>query len=169
MFNPVIIVPYDPAWPDVFAHIRDEIAPALGTTALAIEHIGSTAVVGLAAKPIIDMDVVIPTEADLSVAIGKLSKIGYAYDGERGIDGRHAFTQPISLPAHHLYVCAAANQELGRHIAFRDYLRANPDEARTYGLLKTRLADRFGSDREGYSNAKTAFIAEALSKQSRNS
>ncbi|MER8395184.1 GrpB family protein [Mesorhizobium sp. M1340] len=169
MVNPVIIVPYDPAWPDVFAQIRDEIAPALGTTALEIEHIGSTSVAGLAAKPIFDLDVVIPTEADLSFAISKLSKIEHTYEGERGIDGRHAFTHPGRLPAHHLYVCAAANPELGRHIVFRDYLRANPDVAKTYGLLKKRLADRFGSDREGYSNAKTAFIAEALSKRSRNS
>ncbi|ESW67085.1 GrpB family protein [Mesorhizobium sp. M1339] len=69
------------------------------------------------------------------------------------------------MPAHHLYVCAAANPALGRHIAFRDYLRANPNLAKRYGFLKKRLADRFGSDREGYSNAKTAFIAEALSKR----
>ncbi|QKD19609.1 GrpB family protein [Mesorhizobium sp. NZP2077] len=115
------------------------------------------------------MDVAIPTEADLSVAIPKLSKIVYTYGGERGIDGRHAFTQPSRLPAHHLYVRSAANAELGRHIAFRDYLRANPDAAKTYGLLKKGLADRFGADREGYSNAKTAFVCRALSKRSRNS
>ncbi|MBT1159505.1 GrpB family protein [Aminobacter anthyllidis] len=87
MINPVIIVPYDPAWPAVFGQIRDEIVRALGATALEIEHIGSTSVAGLAAKPIIDMDVVIPTEADLSVAISKLSQIGYTYDGERALVG----------------------------------------------------------------------------------
>ncbi|MFK0333786.1 GrpB family protein [Rhizobium sp. NPDC090275] len=136
MVNPVIIVPYDPIWPKDFVQIRDEIAMALGPTALEIEHIGSTAVPGLAAKPIIDIDVVIPTESALSLVISKLSQLGYSYEGEKGIEGRHAFAQPSRLPTHHLYVCAAGNPELRRHLAFRDYLRANPDAARNYGLLK---------------------------------
>jgi len=167
MVDPV--VPYDPIWPKIFVRIRDEIATALGPTALEIEHIGSTSVPGLAAKPVIDIDVVIPAESDLSLVIGQLSQLGYSYEGERGIEGRHAFAQPSRLPTHHLYICAAGNRELGRHIAFRDYLRANPDAARAYGLLKKRLANRFGSDREGYTNAKTAFIADVLSALSRKS
>jgi GrpB-like predicted nucleotidyltransferase (UPF0157 family) len=169
MVDPVIIVPYDPAWPERFIQIRDEIAAALGPIALGIEHIGSTSVPGLAAKPIIDIDVVIPVESALSLVIGKLSKLGYGYEGERGIEGRHAFAQPSRLPRHHLYVCAAGNPELKRHIAFRDYLRANPDAAQAYGLLKQRLSDRFGSDRESYTNAKTVFISDALSMLPRNS
>lgn len=169
MGNPVVIVPYDPIWPDVFVQIRDQVAAALGAIALEIEHIGSTSVPGLAAKPIIDIDVVIPTESAISLVISKLSQLGYSYEGEKGIEGRHAFAQPSRLPTHHLYVCAVGNPELGRHIAFRDYLRADPGAARTYGLLKQRLSDRFGSDREGYTNAKTAFITDALSMLSRKS
>ncbi|MFJ6328833.1 GrpB family protein [Rhizobium sp. NPDC092011] len=92
------------------------------------------------------------------------ARLRYTYEGERGVDGRYAFAQPSGLPAHHLYLCAAANAELGRHIAFRDYLRTNPGAAKAYGLLKKRLADRFGSDRQGYSQAKTTFIVESLSR-----
>jgi GrpB-like predicted nucleotidyltransferase (UPF0157 family) len=161
--NPVIIVPYVPIWPDIFAELRDRLVAALGLAAIRIEHIGSTAVPGLAAKPIIDIDVVIATQADLPLAISKLSAAGYAYQGEKGIEGRHAFAQPAALPPHHLYVCAASSSELRRHIAFRDYLRANPEAAKAYGALKKRLAEKFGEDREGYTEAKSAFIAEALS------
>lgn len=91
MVNPVVIVPYDPIWIKIFVQIRDEISAALGPTALEIEHIGSTSVPGLAAKPVIDIDVVIPAESDLSFVIGQLSQLGYSYEGERGIEGRHAF------------------------------------------------------------------------------
>ncbi|GAA0241527.1 hypothetical protein GCM10008965_07100 [Methylorubrum aminovorans] len=76
MVNPVVIVPYDPIWPKIFVQIRDEIATALGWTAFEIEHIGSTSVPELAAKPIIDIDVVIPAESDLPLVIGKLSQLG---------------------------------------------------------------------------------------------
>jgi GrpB-like predicted nucleotidyltransferase (UPF0157 family) len=162
--KPVIIAPYDPNWPNIFSQIRAELASALESVALDIVHIGSTSVTGLAAKPIIDVDVVIPTGADLPVVISKLSNAGYTYEGEKGIKGRYAFAQPNSLPPHHLYVCEAHNPELRRHIAFRDYLRANPDAVDAYATLKHYLAEKFGLDREGYSNAKTAFVEEALSK-----
>jgi len=164
MGEPVVIVPYDPTWPSLFAQLRDGIVAALGATALRVEHVGSTSVPGLAAKPIIDIDAVIPAETDLPEAIRKLARVGYTHEGERGIAGRHAFSQPSGLPAHHLYVCDEHNPELWRHIAFRDYLRANPAEAASYGALKERLALRFGNDRDGYTDAKSAFIAEALSK-----
>jgi GrpB-like predicted nucleotidyltransferase (UPF0157 family) len=169
MGQPVIIVPYDPAWPDVFGQIREKVASVLGPTALDVVHIGSTSVPGLAAKPVIDIDVVISAKADLGSVFSRLAKAGYTYEGEKGIDGHHAFAQPDNLPAHHLYVCEAGNPELKRHIAFRDYLRGNADVARAYGALKKHLADKFRTDREGYANAKSAFIAETLSGLSRQS
>jgi len=145
------------------------VASALGPIALDIVHIGSTSVPGLAAKPIVDVDVVVAAATDISRVVGTLSKVGYVYEGEKGVDGRHAFEQPRDLPPHHLYVCASDNPELKRHIAFRDFLRGNPEEASAYATLKKDLADRFGSDREGYTNAKSAFIAEVLSRLSRES
>lgn len=160
--EPVIIVAYDPAWPEMFDALRRRIEAALGPVARAVEHIGSTAVPGLAAKPIVDIDVVIANDSALPAAIAGLASIGYAHQGEKGISGRHAFAAPAGLARHHLYVCAAHSAELRRHLAFRDRLRADAGLAAAYGALKMRLAAEFGRDREGYTDAKTAFIETAL-------
>jgi GrpB-like predicted nucleotidyltransferase (UPF0157 family) len=162
--QPVVVVPYDPDWPDAFASIRSSLTDALGESAVAIEHVGSTSVPGLAAKPVIDIDIVIAHEAGLPLVTSKLATIGYRYEGERGVAGRHAFRPPDGLPKHHLYVCAVGNSELERHLAFRDHLRANRSDALAYANLKRELADRFGTDREGYSQAKTTFVEGVLRK-----
>src|SRR4051794_5664339 len=94
MVDPIVVVEYDPAWPDLFAALRTPVAAALDDVAVAIEHVGSTAVPGLAAKPIIDLDVAIRTEADLPAAIERLACLGYAYEGDLGISGRAAFAWP---------------------------------------------------------------------------
>ncbi|MCD2173648.1 GrpB family protein [Rhizobium sp. C4] len=164
MAEPVMIVPYDLEWPKIFARLRDDVSAVMGAVALRIEHVGSTAVPGLVAKPVIDIDVVISSELELQEAISRLLLLGYSYAGERGIEGRHAFVQPMGLPTHHLYVCAADNPELARHIAFRNHLITDRAASDAYGELKQELARTFGEDREGYTNAKTAFIADILSK-----
>src|SRR6266540_5229473 len=89
--KPVVVVEYDPEWPRVFERIRAAVAPALGGVAVAIEHVGSTSVSGLAAKTIIDVDVVVPTVADVAVAIERLATLGYVHRGDLGIPGREAF------------------------------------------------------------------------------
>lgn len=160
---PVVIVEYDPAWPGLFNTLKSSIELALGEVALSIEHVGSTSVPGLAAKPIIDMDVVVRAE-DLSHAIALLATIGYIHDGDGGIPGRERFRPPTGLAKHHLYICAEDNAELLRHILFRDYLRAHPESAAEYGMLKKCLAAAYGDDREGYSVAKTEFITAILNR-----
>ena len=160
--QPIVIFAYDPAWPDAFELIRSRLAEALGDLALGIEHVGSTSVPGLPAKPIIDIDVVIASDAHLPSVIGQLATIGYLHEGDLGIAGRHAFRAPDDLPKHHPYVCSAGNRELQRHLAFRDHLRGHPDDALAYANLKRDLAARFGSDRDGYSAAKTSFVEEML-------
>jgi GrpB-like predicted nucleotidyltransferase (UPF0157 family) len=160
--SPIVVVAYDPAWPDVFELIRTQLAAALGDIALAIEHVGSTSVPGLAAKPIIDIDMVIASDTHLPAAIRRLAEIGYIYEGDLGIPGRHAFRPPEGLPKHHPYLCAADNPELKRHLAFRDHLRSNPGAVLAYADLKRDLAERFGFDRDGYSVAKTGFVEEVL-------
>ncbi|MCV3766699.1 GrpB family protein [Rhizobium sp. TRM95796] len=160
--EPVIIVAYDPAWPEIFEALRRRIEAALGPIAIAVEHVGSTAVPGLPAKPIIDIDVAIAGDSALPTAIAALATIGYAHQGEKGIAGRHAFAAPAGLARHHLYLCAAHSAELRRHLAFRDRLRADAGLAAAYGALKMRLAEEFGWDREGYTIAKTSFIETAL-------
>jgi GrpB-like predicted nucleotidyltransferase (UPF0157 family) len=129
-----------------------------------IEHIGSTAVPGLAAKPIIDMDVLLVSAADLPLAIARLASVGYQHVGELGITGREAFLSPPQVCPHHLYVCQPGNSEYGRHIAFRDYLRTHPQDADAYAGLKRNLAGRFVDNRDAYTEAKSGFVTTILQR-----
>jgi GrpB-like predicted nucleotidyltransferase (UPF0157 family) len=164
MANPVIILDYDPNWPRLFQSLRKPIADALEDMAAAIEHVGSTAVPGLAAKPIIDIDVLLTSETLLSAAIERLASLGYVHRGNLGIPEREAFFAPANNPPHHLYVCPPSSAEFRRHVAFRDYLRAHPRDAKIYGALKTALAERFREDRTAYNDAKGEFV-EALTSR----
>jgi GrpB-like predicted nucleotidyltransferase (UPF0157 family) len=98
MADPVVIVDYDPSWPATFEQLRDRLAATLGRLAVAIEHVGSTAVPGLAAKPIIDLDVVIADRIDLPAVIQRLRTLGYLHEGDLGVPGREAFTTPAGAP-----------------------------------------------------------------------
>jgi GrpB-like predicted nucleotidyltransferase (UPF0157 family) len=161
MTNPVV-VDYDTSWLQAFERLRDRALLALGPVALAVEHVGSTAVPGLAAKPIIDMDVVIRSTADLPAAIAALAAVGYVHEGDLGIPGRDAFAWPPGEARHHLYVCPVDSPELRRHLAFRDYLRTHPDAARAYGDLKRTAAARHRGDRAAYMAAKDGLIRQLL-------
>jgi GrpB-like predicted nucleotidyltransferase (UPF0157 family) len=162
--NPVIIVDYDPNWPGLFQSLRKRIADALGDMAAAVEHVGSTAVPHLPAKPIIDIDVLLASETTLSAAIKRLASLGYVHQGNLGIPEREAFRAPVNDPPHHLYVCPPSSAEFRRHIAFRDYLRAHSKDAKAYGDLKIALAERFREDRSAYNRAKGDFVAEMISR-----
>ena len=162
MSAPVIIEDYDPRWPKHFESLRSRISRTLGPLAAAVEHVGSTAVPGLAAKPIIDLDILLRNPADLAEAIARLAGLGYAYQGDLGVPGREAFKAPPDEFPHHLYVCMPDAREYWRHLAFRDHLRCHPDDAVEYATLKRKLAAEFGSDREGYSQAKNEFVKKIL-------
>ncbi len=125
--DPIVVVDYDPAWPALFAALRAPVAAALGVLTVAVEHVGSTAVPGLAAKPVIDLDVAIPSVSALDAAIERLAALGYVHKGDQGIPGRAAFDWPPHTRRHHLYVCTHDSAEYRRHLLFRDYLRAHPD------------------------------------------
>lgn len=153
----VRIAEYDPAWPEQFRRLARRAADALGEIVLAIEHVGSTAVPGLAAKPVVDLDVVVRRE-DVSRAIDRLAAIGYAHRGARGVPGREAFRPPPGEAKHHLYVCVPESPRLRDHLLFRDYLRAHPETAREYAALKRALADSHRDDRDAYQDAKGAFV-----------
>ncbi len=169
MENPVVVLDYDPNWPEHFQSFRKRIADALGDMAAAIEHFRSTAVPDLAAKPIIDIDVVLASETMLPSAIERLASLGYIHRGNLGIPEREAFLAPAHDPPHHLYVCPPGSAEFRRHMAFRDYLRAHPKDAKIYGDLKIALAERFREDRSAYSTAKGEFVAELTSRAMRYS
>ena len=156
----VVVMPYDARWARDFLEIREELQAALGPLAMKIEHVGSTSVRGLAAKPIIDIDVVIRDTSLFGDVAAALAKIGYYHEGDLGIAGREAFGYDgkAHLRAHHLYVCARDSAELKRHIAFRNYLRANPDAVRAYGRIKEEGARLYPDDIEKYIAHKAPFI-----------
>src|SRR2546427_4386046 len=104
MANPILIVNHDPGWPGQFEMLRRRIATIIGDLAARIEHVVSTAVPGLAAKPIIDLDVLLASADDLPAAVDRLASFGYKHQGDLGIPGREAFTTPPGAPSHHLYV-----------------------------------------------------------------
>jgi len=163
--DPVEVVEYDPAWPAQFDEIAARVRAAfLGAPLVSVEHVGSTSVEGLAAKPVIDLNVIVPTRADLPVAIARLATLGYVHEGDKGVPGREAFLWPPGTARHHLYACAEDNAEHKRHIAFRDYLRTRPDEARQYETLKRDLAARFRDNRLAYNDGKTDFVEATLAR-----
>ena len=148
----IAVVPYDPKWSSDFDAIRTEIESAVGDLILGIEHVGSTSVEGMAAKPCIDIDVVIPDYSVFNTVIDRLSAIGYFHEGDLGIKDREAFgyTDKPHLQTHHLYVCPQTSAELHRHITFRNFLRANPDAVQAYSAVKRQAAQLFPNDIDGY-------------------
>ncbi|HEY1572664.1 MAG TPA: GNAT family N-acetyltransferase [Pseudonocardiaceae bacterium] len=156
------VVDYDPTWPAVFEHLRRPIASAVGDLALTVEHVGSTSVPGLAAKPIIDMDVVAREPADVPELIARLAPLGYRHTGDQGIPGREAFQEPAGPPPHHLYVVVAGNAPHNDHVLFRDYLRRHPHAVAGYTARKRELADLLAVDRAAYVDAKADVVTDIL-------
>jgi len=161
----IVVVDYDPAWPLTFAALRAPICEAVRGIASAVEHVGSTSIPGLAAKPIIDIDVIIPSRAELPATIEKLAALGYVHCGDLGISDREAFYSPTHLPTHNLYVCIRGSVALANHLTIRDHLRGNPGAVAAYGNLKKQLAGQFPTDMDRYGAAKTAFLLEVLRKE----
>ena len=158
----VTVLPHDEKWKTGFEDIKREIEAAVGDIIVGIEHVGSTSVVGLSAKPCIDIDVVIEDYSVFSAVRDGLAKIGYIHEGDLGIKGREAFkySGKPHLLNHHLYVCPKDSPELRRHIAFRDFLRNSPDAAAEYGRVKEKAAELFPDDIDKYIEYKSAYINE---------
>lgn len=164
--RPVSVVEYDPSWPARFAALAARAAAALARlpeVPARVEHVGSTAVPGLPAKPVIDLDVVV-APGDVPRAIARLTTLGYVHEGDKGLPGREAFRWPAGEPRHHLYLCTADAPAYRDHVLFRDHLRAHPEVAAAYAALKRVLAARHADDRDAYQAAKSAFIA-AVTRQ----
>ena len=159
----VELVPYDPAWPDMFEAERAEIAAALGDLALEIHHIGSTAIPGLDAKPVIDTMVVVQSLDDAVGCIAPLQELGYAFiDYVQNVDRR--FFRKGKPRSHHLHIVEASSQSLADHIDFRDALRADADLRRQYQELKHALRAEHARDRASYSESKGGFVARVLAQ-----
>lgn len=156
----VIVLPYDASWKTAFNDIRRELEAALEDLAVSIEHVGSTSVEGLSAKPIIDIDVVIRDYAVFDAVVRKLASVGYVHEGDLGIKDREAFkyTHKPHLQKHHLYVWPQDSAELRRHITFRDFLRSNPDAVQEYSAVKEAAARLYPEDIDGYIAFKSPCI-----------
>jgi GrpB-like predicted nucleotidyltransferase (UPF0157 family) len=162
----VIVLPYDAAWESAFEAIRAEIEAALGDLMLGIEHVGSTSVKGMSAKPCIDIDVVIRDYSVFDAVVQKLDAIGYIHEGDLGIKDREAFkyTDKPHLMMHHLYVCPQYSEELQRHITFRDFLLHNPEAVKEYSLVKEKAAELYLNDIDQYIEYKSSCIEELYKK-----
>jgi GrpB-like predicted nucleotidyltransferase (UPF0157 family) len=162
--RPAVVVDYDPAWPNAFERLRVRLAPELSEIATAIEHVGSTAVPGLAAKPIVDLDVVVPEAGLVPVAIERLEALGYVHQGDLGVTGREAFRPPTSAPYHHLSVVVDGSPPHRDHVDLRDYLRRHPDQATRYAARKREVAHLLTTDRAAYLAAKSDIVEELLAR-----
>lgn len=158
----VIVTPYDEAWKSDFEEIKAEIEDVIGDLIIGIEHVGSTSVEGLSAKPCIDIDVIIKDYSIFNDVVNKLETIGYIHKGNLGIKDREAFkyVDKPHLQKHHLYVCPQYSEELHRHITFRDFLRNNPKLAKKYGSVKETAAQLFPDDIDKYIEYKSPCIEE---------
>ena len=159
----VALSPHREEWHRLFADERRRILNAIGDRRLPVEHIGSTAICGIAAKPILDIMVGTPDYAPELPFVKNLEAIGYEYKGENGVPERHFFGKGEPRTVHLNIVGRGGNFWLS-HLAFRDYLRNDREAAREYELVKLSLAERFSNDRESYTNGKLAFVERILNK-----
>ena len=162
----VVVAPYEEAWKTAFEKIKNEIEAEIGDLVLGIEHVGSTSVEGMSAKPCIDMDVIIKDYSVFDEIVGKLGAIGYIHEGDLGIRNREAFkyTNKPHLMKHHLYVCPQDSEELHRHIIFRDFLRQNTEAVKEYSSVKEKAAELYPNDIDQYIAYKSPCIEELYKK-----
>jgi GrpB-like predicted nucleotidyltransferase (UPF0157 family) len=162
----VQISDYDPQWPHRFAEESAAIRSAIGKWAVRVEHIGSTAVPGLPAKPIIDIMVGLHRLSDADHCLAPLAAIDYEYipEYESAIPERRYFRKGPQTRHFHLHMVEIESEFWNRHLAFRDYLRSHLQTAKAYEVLKRRLAASYQADREGYTEAKTDFIQSVLAQ-----
>jgi GrpB-like predicted nucleotidyltransferase (UPF0157 family) len=163
---PIQVESYNPEWPLRFELLKELLRGHLGALILEIHHVGSTAVPDLAAKSVIDLDVILKDLSQLNLAIEQLGQLGYNYMGEMGITGRHAFTAKgaVNKFPHHLYICDPQSDGFKNHICLRDFLRTNETARQAYADLKKQLAESNAYDMDAYVQGKTAFITGILAR-----
>jgi GrpB-like predicted nucleotidyltransferase (UPF0157 family) len=165
MDGELFVCAYDPRWPREFERLRERALSVLGDLVIAVEHVGSTAVPGLCAKPVIDLDVVVGAPGDVGEALERLATLGYERGGRDGVvttvEGLAAPRWPRGERRHHLYVVVAESRVQRERVAFRDYLRSEPEQAQRYAELKLR-AGHVAGDWAQYTEAKHRFVQRAL-------
>jgi len=170
----IIVEDYDPGWVEEFTLLKSVYQEQLSHLSIDVQHVGSTAIPGCAAKPVIDIDIIVDNNDNVKRSIELLAPLGYRYQGDLGVLDRQAFdrednTVPYAEGRtwtydHNMYVCLAGATSLRNHLAFRDYLRSNPEEVSEYSELKRRLASEYPHDIDSYIEGKCDFIVGILAK-----
>ncbi|PKM86675.1 MAG: hypothetical protein CVU85_07415 [Firmicutes bacterium HGW-Firmicutes-10] len=160
----VTCIDYDPKWQVEFANVKHVLFELLKDTVIAIEHVGSTSVVGCAAKPILDIDLVIENQTDFDSVKRILESVGFAHRGDQGIQGREVFKRLFEdeYMAYHLYCCQKDSQELLRHLSLKAYLNDHPKVRDAYSKLKKSLAEQFPEQILDYMEGKDEFVKQML-------
>ena len=158
----VEVVPHDPRWRDAFEAEAERVAAALCENVVAIHHVGSTAIPGIHAKPVVDLLVEVGDLAEVDARSAAMESLGYEVMGEYGIPGRRFFRKDDreGTRTHNVHAFQAGSGEVERHLAFRDYMIAHPGDAQRYGELKRKLAEEHPRSLDGYMDGKDGFIQE---------
>jgi len=159
------VVPHDPAWEQAYRTEAAQLFRIFAPRLRCVYHIGSTAIDGIKAKPVIDLLVEVDDIMTFDAYQIPMQRLGYIPKGEYGIKGRRFFIKGAEEHhTHHVHVFQAGHPEIARHLEFRDYLQVHPDESHAYGLLKEELACKFPHDITAYTNGKTGFIKDIEQK-----
>ena len=168
----IVLVEHNINWANQFQDLKNIYSDFLNRHIFSVEHIGSTSIFGIKAKPILDIDILVENMESLNFVIHKLVNLGYAHQGDLGIKGREAFKQLSPLvpftsfqrewPPHHLYVCQKDCDSVLNHLLFRNYLRSHPETALGYSALKETLVNSANDDMSLYVKGKTEFICNVL-------
>jgi GrpB-like predicted nucleotidyltransferase (UPF0157 family) len=159
----VVLVPYVSEWTRLFQEEKHRLQKSLGPYVGDIEHIGSTAIPGIVAKPIIDILALLRCVSDMDRCISLLGALGYTYKGEQDVQGWHFFCKAgAANTTHHLHIFPRDNEHWHKYLLFRDYLCVHSIVASTYVALKKRLAAQYADDRKAYTAGKAAFIQSVV-------
>lgn len=164
----IYVVPHDPAWAQSYAEEVQLLRPVFGANLVEMHHIGSTAIPGIHAKPVIDILPVVKDIEAVDALNPQMEALGYHPKGEYGIPGRrYFFKQGTKDHSHHVHVFQQGSPEIARHVNFCAYLRAHPEEAQAYSQLKIDLAQQFPHDIDGYCDGKDTLVRELDEKAAR--
>lgn len=159
----VKLLPYDEKWSALYAEEKSVLLDAIGNYIIAIEHVGSTSIPGVCAKPIIDIAIGVKDSLNGTFCVSPLVKIGYEYKGEAGVPDRHFFVKGSEkCRTHYLHIEELNGVNWKNHVLFRDYLRNHRKEASNYSNLKRGLAEKYGNDRDAYAKRKNPFIEKII-------
>ena len=156
----VELISYDSNWKDMYKEESEKIKDVLSDIIIDIHHIGSTAISGIKSKPVIDILVEVKDIEAVDQYNNKIEELGYEVMGEHGIPKRRFFRKGGNKRTHHIHIFKVGNEEIERHINFKEYLIAHPDKAREYSKLKEKLTNKYTYDVENYTNGKSDFIKE---------